>query len=641
MRRCVKTMLLVLPGIIAYSALVLLAARPASTKTARYCSPIGVAFSPDGTLLAISDFTAGSVSIIDAGSGKIRRERELDGNATGLAWSADGGSIFAAESGAGTVAEIRASNGKIVRRLPAGPGVTALALAPKHNLLLAANSYTNDVSVIDLAAGKEKARIAVLHQPSAIAVAPDESLAVVANLLPLGDASESAYGAKLSLIDLAKLDGLQDVPLPAGSGLVRGVAVSPDGRWAYAVHTVGRFTIPTTQLERGWVNTNALSIIDLAARAHHATVLLDYINEGAADPWGIALSKDGRCAWITLSGVHELARIDLASLHELLDGKLDSRPELATMDRLTAGVQNTWLQIKADPVKRAELVNDLAALHIAGLITRTPLPCNGPRGISISPANGSIAIAGCFSGNAVLVDAGNGEVPLSIAVGESDQPDSIRRGEMIFHDATFCFQHWLSCATCHPGGRADGLNWDLLNDGMGNPKNTKSLLLSHQTPPVMSHGVRANADVATVAGFKFILFRQPQPGEAEAVQAYLRAMQPEPSPYLVKGKPSDAARRGGKIFENAKTGCVHCHPAPLHTDLKLYDVGTRGPLDTDGKFDTPTLIELWRTAPYLHTGEAATLEEVLTKFNEGDKHGVTSHLSKEEITDLVDYLKSL
>ena len=641
MRRCVKTMLFALPATLAFCVLVLCAARPASTKNPQYRSPIDVAFSPDGTLLAVSDFTAGSVSIIGATSGKIRRERELDGNASGLAWSADGGSIFAAESDAGSIAEIRAANGKVIRRLPAGPGVTGLALAPKRSLLLAANSYTNDVSVIDLATGKEKARIAVRHQPVAVAVTPDESLTVVGNLLPLGDASQSSYGAVLSLIDLAKLERLPDVPLPAGSSLVRGVAVSPDGKWAYAVHTVGRFTIPTTQLERGWVNTNALSIIDLAARANYATVLLDYINEGAADPWGIALSKDGRTAWITLSGVHELARIDLAGLHELLDGKLDSRPELARMDRLTTGVQNTWLEIKADPAKRAELVNDLAALHVAGLIERTPLPCNGPRGISISPAAGRMAIAGYFTGNAVLIDPEAGKVSQSIALGKSDQPDSVRRGEMIFHDATRCFQHWLSCATCHPGGRSDGLNWDLLNDGMGNPKNTKSLLLAHQTPPVMSHGVRANADVATVAGFKFILFREPQPGEAEAVQAYVRSMQPEPSPWLVKGKLSDAARRGRKIFENAETGCMHCHPAPLYTDLKLYDVGARGPLDTDSKFDTPTLIEVWRTAPYLHTGEAATLEEVFTEFNKGDRHGVTSHLSQDEIAELVEYLKSL
>ena len=52
--------------------------------------------------------------------------------------------------------------------------------------------------------------------------------------------------------------------------------------------------------------------------------------------------------------------------------------------------------------------------------------------------------------------------------------------------------------------RPDALNWDLLNDGIGNPKNTLSLLLSHQTPPVMITGVRASAEDAVRAGIKYI-----------------------------------------------------------------------------------------------------------------------------------------
>ena len=73
-----------------------------------------------------------------------------------------------------------------------------------------------------------------------------------------------------------------------------------------------------------------------------------------------------------------------------------------------------------------------------------------------------------------------------------------------------------------------------------------------------------------------------------------------------------------------------------------YDVGTRGPYDREGdKFYTPKLIEIYRVAPYLHDGRAATLREVITKFNPGDRHGATSNLTEQEIDDLVAYLKSL
>jgi cytochrome c peroxidase len=59
------------------------------------------------------------------------------------------------------------------------------------------------------------------------------------------------------------------------------------------------------------------------------------------------------------------------------------------------------------------------------------------------------------------------------------------------------------------------------------------------------------------------------------------------------------------------------------------------------QYDTPTLLGIYRTPPYLHHGQAATLEEVLTKYNRDDRHGRTSHLNGEQIADLVEFLKSL
>ena len=188
----------------------------------------------------------------------------------------------------------------------------------------------------------------------------------------------------------------------------------------------------------------------------------------------------------------------------------------------------------------------------------------------------------------------------------------------------------------------DGLNWDLLNDGIGNPKNNKSLLLVFQTPPAMSIGVRESAEAAVRAGIRHILFTSQPPEVAEALDAYLQSLKPVPSPHRVKGLLSAAAQRGEKVFRSKETGCAECHPGPLFTDLKSYDVGTLGRFDkpTD-RFDTPTLIELWRTAPYLHDGSAATLRDVLTTANPGDRHGRTSRLTADQLGDLAAYLLSL
>jgi cytochrome c peroxidase len=184
------------------------------------------------------------------------------------------------------------------------------------------------------------------------------------------------------------------------------------------------------------------------------------------------------------------------------------------------------------------------------------------------------------------------------------------------------------------------LNWDLLNDGLGNPKNTKSLLLAHKTPPAMSLGVRDTAETAVRAGIKHILFSSRPEDVAAAMDEYLKSLQAVPSPCLVAGRLSKSAERGKEVFLRA--GCAKCHPPGLFTDLRSYDVGTSGRFDkpTD-KFDTPTLVELWRTAPYLHDGSAATLREVVTMRNSKDQHGTTSNLSNQEIDDLCAYLLSL
>jgi cytochrome c peroxidase len=75
--------------------------------------------------------------------------------------------------------------------------------------------------------------------------------------------------------------------------------------------------------------------------------------------------------------------------------------------------------------------------------------------------------------------------------------------------------------------------------------------------------------------------------------------------------------------------------------MKLHE-GETGPDDIgpdDGNWDTPTLHEIWRTAPYLHDGRTMALGEVLGV--EPMKSAVTEPLSRADTEDLVAYLKSL
>jgi cytochrome c peroxidase len=110
----------------------------------------------------------------------------------------------------------------------------------------------------------------------------------------------------------------------------------------------------------------------------------------------------------------------------------------------------------------------------------------------------------------------------------------------------------------------------------------------------------------------------------------------------VKGKLSPSAERGKKLFLSETVGCTDCHRSPLFTDQKLHNVGTVGKFDqSTNRFDTPTLIEVWRSGPYLHDGRAATVRDVLTTFNRDDEHGSTSKLTPQQLDDLAEYVLSL
>jgi YVTN family beta-propeller protein len=602
-------------------------------------SPFAVAFSADGAILAASDRTADVVTFVDPQDDRLLGEIAVRDEPTGLAWL-DATRVMVAEFGAGTVAELDAASKTVLRRYDVGPHPLGLAVTGKGTRLLVASSTTHAITVIDLASGKVVTRIPVSREPFAIAVSPDDAKAVVTNLLPTGRATSSGYAADVSIIDTEKMAVSATIKLPPGSSTVRDVVISGDGKWAYVAHMVGRTNLPATQLERGWVNTNAVSVIDLEAKTLYATLLLDHPMEGAANPWGLALAKDSRVLWVSVSGVHWLGRIDVESLQRFLAGGLPDNHRLAKPQTSTHGAESIWLRIKRNGEQRRELVNDLAALHAAELIERIDLPVRSPRGVAVSPDGTKVAVAGYYSGAVAMVDAKTG-TPHAVSLGASAAPSVARTGEMIFHDAEYCFQHWLSCSTCHPrDGRVDGLNWDLPNDGLGTPKNVKSLLGAHQTPPTTWQAVRPSMEVSVERGFYFQM-RQPEKSELEAVEAYIRSLTPRRSPYLdANGRRSTTAERGHALFTSAEVGCAECHRGPELTDLTMHDVGTRGELDRSDRFDTPSLVELFATRPYLHDGSAATLHELIAR-NRDDQHGTTSHLTPQQVDDLVAYLLSL
>jgi len=573
-------------------------------------SPTALALSPDQNNLYVAELTGGSIATIDAKSLKLIRRTAIDGEATGIAMY--GNNLLVTSShNSGELLEIDPVTEKILHRIKVGQGAQSPVVDAQRKRAYVCNYFMNSISVVDLTTHKEINRIPVLRLPSAATLSTDGKTLYVANLIPDGPSNVEHIAAKVSIIDALEGKVIKHLELASGSNALRDLTLSPDGRYLYVTHYLARFLVPTTQLDRGWNNTSALTIIDTQSASTYATVLLDDISRGAPGSWGVEISADQKWIFVAHSGTHELSVIDATKLTEKIEAEEDKK----------------------------DLEYNLSTM--SGIRKRIKLPGNGPR--PLLAYKKGIFIAQYFSDDLTFIDFSNGTQALKIqnmAMNPSMKISQEREGEIFFNDASHCFQQWLSCNACHPdAGRVDGLNWDILNDGIGNPKNVKSLLFAHFTPPTTITGIRANAEVSVRAGVRHIQFAVVTEEKYNAVDAYLKALKPEPSPYLIDGQLSPAAKRGERLFKSSRKGaCRNCHNGPYLTDMKMHDMKNAGFADRTSTWDTPTLREIWRTAPYLHDGRSATIKDVLTQENHGN---AAKKLSAEQIDDLVEYVLSL
>src|SRR5690606_7174503 len=123
--------------------------------------------------------------------------------------------------------------------------------------------------------------------------------------------------------------------------------------------------------------------------------------------------------------------------------------------------------------------------------------------------------------------------------------------------------------------------------------------------------------------------------ELDALAAYIASLDHvNPSPYKNSDGTLTVDGEAGKaVFQ--RLGCDFCHAGPAFTDSDrgpLHDGGTLTALTGTRMgeplfgIDTPTLLGIWETAPYLHDGSAPTLRDVLTSKNPDDLHGFVSIL---------------
>lgn len=222
----------------------------------------------------------------------------------------------------------------------------------------------------------------------------------------------------------------------------------------------------------------------------------------------------------------------------------------------------------------------------------------------------------------------------SVRVAEPSLSPEIEEGRRLFYSATASEMvtdgAGVSCSTCHLEGRNDGLTWQL---DVG----------ARQTPSLVGNvgltlPVTWTSEVASVAAEAAITSQSRMGGtgiedtQLAAIEAFVNSQREVDLPH--KGATDDAALRGKALFERADVGCASCHGGARYTDNAAHDLyGLRG-------VNTPTLVGVAATAPYLHDGSAPTLRAVLDTGRAG-LMGDTSMLTEAEMDDLEAYLRSL
>lgn len=590
------------------------AAQPTETtpsfSSEGYLSPSGVAIS--GERVYISDATANTVCAIDA-DGMLAALYNADASVNCVA--AEGGRLYAAVGGLGGRLLVLSEDLKVTAEIKVGH--TPCDILIDGSRAYVANRFSCTVSIIDLDAGNSIAEVSVSREPIALAKVGD--MIFVACHLPDDVADADVVSASVSVIDAKTNSFVKNIELVNGAGNVKDIVASPDGSRLYVSHTVARYQYPTTQLDAGWVNTNAVSIIDVATCAVDYTFLLDDIEQGAANPWGLAISEDGGTLYCAISGNDELMKINLETLDSLAAklGKKTNKLPISSKD---------------------EIVNYIPFAKDAK--TRLSLDGKGARALTLS--GGKLYVAEYFSGDVKVVDTESFSVVKTLAAAAQPDADAARQGEIYWNDATICYQNWQSCASCHPEARSGGFNWDELGDGIGTMKQTKSMVYVMRTPPCLATGLEGSGEhgvSGSVSGTP--LWNKGEDAEAisEAMIAYLRSLEPVSSPYLSEdGTLTAAAAHGKELFESY--GCAVCHPAPLYTDLKLHDSPT---LEFDDSWeyrqmDTPTLVEVWRSYPWSYIGHFTDMKEIVTYFA---KNYSGKTISDADAADLAEFVLSI
>lgn len=590
-----------------------------------YKTPLNLAVSPNGRELYVACNGSSTVIVVDVGRRRKVAEIPVGRRPIDVTFSPDGQRAYVTNWLDDSVSVIDVAARKLTATIPVGDEPHGVLTDRSGRDLYVLDTSADSITVIDTASLQPVKRLAASRSPWALALSPDGSRIYVTNAYSRFVPFRTPSMSEVTVIDAQRAVVDQRVVVPA-TNLLQGVAWHPSGRYALVTMLRTKNLVPITRVLQGWTITNGLAIIWADGRVDQ--VLLDEPGVCFPDPAAVAITPDGRLALVTSATSDRVAVVDL--------------------DRLMRVVES------ASPFEREHVLPNHLGKATEFVIAHIPTN-RSPRGIVILPDGKTALVANALDDSLTVIDLGAFRAVERIDLGGPTEITKVRFGERLFSDASITFRRQFSCHSCHPDGHIDMITYDIEPDGIGvDPVDNKTLRGILDTAPFKWSG--KNPSFSRQCGPRLSAFftrNAPfNPEQLSALDLYICTIPRPPNRYRPVGAPlSEAQRRGKAIFERTMTKdgrlipkenrCVTCHFPPLYTDRQLHDVATKAPGDTTGKFDTPHLNNIYDSAPYLHNGMAHTLEEIWTRYNPEDKHGVTNDMTKDELNDLIEYLKTL
>ncbi len=598
---------------------------PKAQEAPRYKTPLNIALRPDGQELYVACEASHSVIVIDTALRQKIAEIPVGHHPTDVTFSPDGTRAYVSNRLDDTVSVVHVAARKVLATIAVGDEPHGVLTDQSGKQLYVLNTSSESISVIDTATLEEIKRLTASRSPWSLSRSPDGTRILVTNNLSRFVKFRTPSMSEVTVIDTNRAVVEDRIVVPAAN-LLQGVDWHPSGRFGLITLNRTKNLVPMTRLLQGWTITNGLGVIWRDGRVDQ--VLLDEPTLCFPDPTDVAITPDGRLALVTSSGSDRVAVVDVTKLVSMLE-------EASQYDR-----QHVFPNHLGKPT-------EFVVKHIS--------TGNSPRGVHITPDGKSAYVANALDDSLTVIDLARLEAVARVDLGGPKIITKTRYGERLFHSANITFRRQFSCHSCHPDGHVDGITYDIEPDGLGvAPVDNRTLRGILDTAPFKWEGT--NPSLQRQCGPRLAVFFtriQPfTPTQLSALDEYICTIPRPPNRYRPLGAElTDAQRHGKAMFERARTNdgrvipkeqrCVNCHFPPLYTNRMRRDVGTKQPLDREESFDVPHLNNIYDSAPYLHNGIADTLEEIWTVYNPYDQHGVTNDMTKDQLNDLIEYIKTL